>query len=224
MGVVEELLANQQIYYNERSRDWSRWIRNYMRDVEAEVDERLAVAPLVGDILELACGAGYWTEKLSRRARHVTALDGSAEMLDVLAQLGIPNLSTIHADIFAWNPPTQWDGVFFAHWLAHVPEDKFDAFWRLVDAALLPEGKVVFLDVTPAERWIEEELVVDDPKAPLTRRRLKDGRRFNVIKHFWEPDELLTRLEGLGWVGECGVLGTTRGRGFAFYELERRHG
>lgn len=217
---VDGLLAQQQVYYNERSLDWDQWIRNYMRQAAAEIDDLLAARPLDGDILDLACGTGYWTEKLSAGAKHVTAVDGSAEMLEVLRRRGLPNVSTLQADLFAWNPPTQWDGVFFAHWLAHVPEDRFDGFWRTVDAALLPGGQVVVVDVTPTERSIEEE-VVDDPDLPITRRRLKDGRRFDVVKRYWEPDRLLARLDGQGWTGEAHVVAGDRDAAFAVYRLHR---
>jgi demethylmenaquinone methyltransferase/2-methoxy-6-polyprenyl-1,4-benzoquinol methylase len=34
-----------------------------------------------GDVLELACGPGMWTEHLLRHAASVTAVDGAPEML-----------------------------------------------------------------------------------------------------------------------------------------------
>jgi SAM-dependent methyltransferase len=218
---TDALLTKQQDYYRNRARDWDQWIRHYMREVEGDFDELLAAGPLEGDVLELACGTGYWTARLSEIASYVTALDGSDEMLEVLRRRELPNVTTLRADLFTWNPPTQWDGVFFAHWLAHVPDDHFDDFWRVVDAALLPGGHVVFVDVTPAERRIEEE-IVDDEAVPITRRRLKDGRRFDVVKRFWEPDELMARLAHLGWTGEFRLVGSDRARGFAYYDLERR--
>jgi trans-aconitate methyltransferase len=139
-------------------------------------------------------------------------LDGSAEMLEMLQRRKLPNVAALQVDLFSWNPPTQWDGVFFAHWLAHVPEERFDDFWQTVDSALLPGGSVVVIDVTPAERWIEEELV-EYPCAPVIRRRLKDGRRFDVVKRYWEPDDLLERLAKLGWAGRAQLVGADCDRG-----------
>jgi SAM-dependent methyltransferase len=220
MADLDSLIEGQRVYYGHRARDWDQWIRNYMRGTEAEFDEILAASPLDGDILEMACGTGYWTEKLSRIARHVTALDASSDMLDVLQSRGLANVAALRADLFSWNPPTQWDGVFFAHWLAHVPDERFEHFWQVVDAALLPGGHVVCVDVTPAEKRIEEE-IVEDGAIPITRRRLKDGRRFDVVKKYWEPDELLARMSRLGWVGHYGLVGADRGLGFAYYDLER---
>jgi demethylmenaquinone methyltransferase/2-methoxy-6-polyprenyl-1,4-benzoquinol methylase len=107
-----------------------------------------------------------------------------------------------------------------AHWLAHVPEERLKAFWSVVDAALLPSGKVIVVDVSEAEKRIEED-VRDDFGMPLTRRRLKDGRRFDVVKKYWQPEELLAQLAGLGWSGTATPVGLDRGYGFVYYLLER---
>lgn len=217
---MSELLTKQLEYYDARAADWGGWIAHYMGPVEHEVDAMLSRIGLDGDVLDMACGTGYWTAKLAARAHSVTALDGSAEMLSRLAS-NASNVHTLQADLFHWNPPTQWDSVFFAHWLAHVPEDLFDQFWSVVDGALLPGGNVVVVDVAPEEKRIEEELLELD-SVPMTRRRLKDGRRFDVVKRYWEPDELLARLEPLGWVGTGTKIGEEDGQGFVVWELGRK--
>lgn len=217
---IKKMLVDQQAYYSYRAEDWNQWIRNYMRPVQDEVDQLIRDSPLYGDILEMACGTGFWTARLSEIAHSVTAVDGSVEMLHKIRSREFSNVDTIHADLFSWNPPTQWDAVFFAHWIAHVPDSHFDDFWSIVDAALLPDGHVAIVDVTPAEKRIEEDLR-DDRTWPVTRRRLKDGRKFNVIKKFWEPDDLMKRINSLGWSGTATPVGADRGYGFVYYLLHR---
>jgi hypothetical protein len=34
---------------------------------------------------------------------------------------------------------------------------------------------------------------------PAARRTLADGTRFDIVKVFWSPDELETRIRALGW-------------------------
>lgn len=220
MVELDQLLADQQDYYRGRAADWGQWIAHYMGPVESEFDRLLSEGPLHGDVLDMACGTGYWTERLCRMAHSVTALDGSREMLDRIGERGLGNVDTIQADLFRWNPPTQWDGAFMAHWLAHVPEERLAAFWGVVDAAVLPGGHVVVVDVTEAEKRIEED-VRDDNGVPLTRRRLKDGRKFDVVKKYWEPEQLLAQLQNMGWSGTATPVGAEQGYGFVYYELER---
>ena len=42
-----------------------------------------------------------------------------------------------------------------------------------------------------------------DLQTHVATRELGDGRRFDIVKRYWEPDELSTRLERLGWVVEA---------------------
>src|SRR5206468_2884444 len=56
-----------------------------------------------GDVLELACGSGVWTERLQRSAASVTAVDAAPEMLararTRLASSG--SVRFVEADLFS---------------------------------------------------------------------------------------------------------------------------
>ena len=39
----------------------------------------------------------------------------------------------------------------------------------------------------------------DDPDRGVSRRRLRDGRRYEIVKVYWWPDELHARLRTLGF-------------------------
>ena len=84
------------------------------------------------EVLELACGTGSWTAQLLRHAAHVTAVDASPEMLALArARVGDDErVAFVEADLFAWRPVRRYDVVCFGFWLSHVPDERFDAFWR----------------------------------------------------------------------------------------------
>jgi demethylmenaquinone methyltransferase/2-methoxy-6-polyprenyl-1,4-benzoquinol methylase len=73
------------------------------------------VAPIeafrpTGDVLELACGRGAWTEQLLHNATSVTGVDAAPEMLArAKARVGAYRVRFIQSDLFAWTP----DRVFF---------------------------------------------------------------------------------------------------------------
>lgn len=87
--------------------------------------------------------------------------------------------------------------MFFAHWLAHVPDDRFPAFWASVRHALRPGGVVEFVDVTEHERRLG---TVDDtgPRVAVGRS-LRDGRSFRIVKVFRGPKEPADKLADLDW-------------------------
>jgi demethylmenaquinone methyltransferase/2-methoxy-6-polyprenyl-1,4-benzoquinol methylase len=150
-----------------------------------------------GDVLELACGSGVWTERLQRLAASVTAVDGAPEMLArARTRLGSSaSVQIVEADLFSWHPTRRYDAVFFGFWISHVPEDSFELFWNLVDEALEPDGCVFFFD----DNHRTDVELVEGIHSPIIQRKLKDGTPFRVIKIPYESGELERRLRALNW-------------------------
>ncbi len=154
-----------------------------------------------GSVLELACGPGTWTRRLLRHADGVTAVDASAEMIDIAAvrvkeQHTKPQrVRFVQADVFEWRPDRRYDVVFFGFWLSHVPPERFAAFWSLVDDCLRPGGRVCFVD--DAHRTGEE--LIEGEDSPVIQRRLTDGTAYRIVKVPYRPEELQQQLDGLGW-------------------------
>jgi demethylmenaquinone methyltransferase/2-methoxy-6-polyprenyl-1,4-benzoquinol methylase len=203
MNDLDALLAEQAAYYRARAPE-------YVEDggvdgVTPETQEATAAAITAaldaatpfGDVLELACGPGTFTAELSDRATSVTALDASPEMLEIAAARTAPraNIRFARADLFDWTPNRRYDFVFFGFWLSHVPAERFDSFWATVASALTPGGRVMFVD--DGHRTPEE--LVEGVESPTIERRLRDGRRFRVVKVALEPETLERALRELGW-------------------------
>ena len=150
-----------------------------------------------GDVLELACGSGVWTERLERFAASVTAVDGAPEMLArARARLGSEgSVRFVEADLFSWRPTRRYDSVFFGFWISHVPEERFEPFWNLVDEALDREGTVFFFD----DNYRADVELVEGVYSPIVRRELNDGTPFRVVKIPHEPAQLERRLRALNW-------------------------
>ncbi|HEX5265372.1 MAG TPA: class I SAM-dependent methyltransferase [Acidimicrobiales bacterium] len=109
-----------------------------------------------------------------------------------------PRIVNVEADVFDWVPEHRHDLVFFGMWLSHVPPPAFERFWEKVKSCLAPGGRVVFVDEDHRASG-----VVDDPRlvegVPVVRRVLADGREYDVVKVFWNVEELEDRLGRLGW-------------------------
>ncbi len=150
-----------------------------------------------GDVLELACGSGMWTERLARTAASVTAVDGAPEMLALARDRVGPSATVrfVEADLFYWRPDRRYDAVWFGFWISHVPEERFESFWARVAEALAPGGRVFFFDDN--HRTDEEQ--VEGAASPIVERRLRDGTRFRVVKIPYQPQQLEQRLRALGW-------------------------
>jgi trans-aconitate methyltransferase len=149
-----------------------------------------------GNVLELACGPGAWTEHLLRHATGVTAVDAASEMLArARARVGDDRVRFVQADLFAWTPDRRYDVVFFGSWISHVPQDRFESFWSLVADCLRPSGRVFFID--DAYRTPDE--LIDGESSSTIRRRLNDGTAYRAVKVPYRPADLEDRLRRLGW-------------------------
>lgn len=202
---VERLLSEQRRYYGARAPEYDDWWfrraryaldaesrEGWFADVAAVESELERFAPR-GDVLELAAGTGNWTRQLARYADRVTAVDAVPEVLALnRAKLGAA-VDYVLADVFAWEPPRAFDVCFFAFWLSHVPSERFEAFWRLVERALKPDGRVFVVD----NAHLGEYTVRVD--AEVVRRSLSDGREFEIVERFWTPAEFQRELAALGW-------------------------
>jgi SAM-dependent methyltransferase len=191
MDTGDDLLAEQAAYYRAAVDEYA-VDEDAARDLAGALD-RFGPA---GDVLELACGPGVWTEQLLRTADSVTAVDASPEMLDrARARVGAARVRFVQADLFAWEIQDEYDFVFFGFWLSHVPPDRFDRFWAMVRDCLKPSGRVFFVDDNARS---PEELVFGE-ESSVIERRLKDGTAHRAVKVPHQPADLQARLQDLGW-------------------------
>jgi demethylmenaquinone methyltransferase/2-methoxy-6-polyprenyl-1,4-benzoquinol methylase len=200
---VRSLLASQRTYYDERAEDYGDRSKPSDRKVRGLMDPSLDRAVVdefqpVGRVLEFACGTGFFTSELVRYADSVTAVDASPRMLAIAeSRVHDRKVTYVASDIFEWRPDGSYDAVFFGHWLSHVPPPVFDDFWAIVRDSLAPGGRVAFVEEDDRAADYDDVYPIDD--VPAARRRLADGREFEIVKVFWRPEELEERLRSSGW-------------------------
>jgi demethylmenaquinone methyltransferase/2-methoxy-6-polyprenyl-1,4-benzoquinol methylase len=215
----KKLLDEQLTYYRARAGEYDEWFlrtgrydrgpahrAEWFAEVAA-VEAALREAGPRGEALELACGTGLWTRHLVSIADRVTAVDGSPEVIALNRErVGSDRVDYVVADIFAWRPERPFDFVLFAFWMSHVPPARFEAFWTLVRRALRPGGRVFFVDSLAEQgATARDQAPLDD--SGVARRRLNDGREFDIVKVYYEPASLEQRLRGLGWTGRVRASG-----------------
>jgi SAM-dependent methyltransferase len=221
MSIPEErIIEEQKAYYRSRAAEYDEWfLRQGRYDYgaefrarwDAEVGQVRAALERFGPcgrVLELACGTGWWTEELARWAGRITAVDASDEVLELnRRRVGHEKVERVRSDIFALRPEGEYDAVFFSFWLSHVPPERFEPFWEMVGQALAPGGRVFFVDSLRTELSTAKDHVLPDEDEVIATRKLNDGRRFRIVKIFYDPSELRSRLHALGWKMEVTTTG-----------------
>jgi demethylmenaquinone methyltransferase/2-methoxy-6-polyprenyl-1,4-benzoquinol methylase len=214
------LLSEQRTFYRQRAPEYDEWWQHLgryhrgedrARHWDQQIEEVAAALERFGpgdDVLELAGGTGWWTERLARTAESLTVVDSSPEVLDINRdRVGPrPNLSYVVADLFEWRPERLYEVVFFSFWLSHVPRARFGSFWHLVGSCIRPGGRVFLIDNRRDATPNTVDPYVFAEANDVQRRRLNDGSEHRVVKIFYEPDELARRLKAEGW--EADIAGT----------------
>ena len=210
----EGLLDEQRAFYRARAPEYDEWWQRrgrYDRGSElakewdrqvAQIEAALDTFNATGDVLEMAGGTGWWTQRLARTAGRLTVLDASPETLDLNRQrVGRADVDYVVTDLFTWQPQRTYDVVFFSFWLSHVPRSRFLSFWALVRSCLAPEGRVFLIDnrndTEPNPENKDPYVIHYGPDLHL--RRLYDGSQYRVVKVMYEPDELQSLLDDQGW-------------------------
>jgi demethylmenaquinone methyltransferase/2-methoxy-6-polyprenyl-1,4-benzoquinol methylase len=153
-----------------------------------------------GRVLELACGTGLWSRELARFADTLTLVDSSPEVLAINAsRVEHPRVERIQASIFDWQPTGQYDVVYFSFWLSHVPLERFESFWSMVQGCLAPGGRVFFIDSLYDERSTARDHQLHGSAVTVVNRLLNDGRAYRIVKIFYRPADLEQRIAQLGW-------------------------
>ena len=95
MKSENQILDEQIQYYKKRAPEYDEWFfrqdryflgeehkAKWFAEIEI-VDKALRDSRPSGNVLELACGTGVWTEKLMKRADKLTAVDASIEAIEL---------------------------------------------------------------------------------------------------------------------------------------------
>lgn len=149
------------------------------------------------DVLEVACGTGYWTRHMAKSARHIFAFDINEEVLEIARRkdYGACRVSFRKADAYSF------DGVavdctagFHGFWWSHIPKQRIAAFLQRFHAHLPPGAPVVMIDNMYVEGSNTPIARTDENGNTYQMRQLKDGSTYEVLKNFPPPEELRKTL------------------------------
>lgn len=181
-------------YYARRAAEYDTLYNRPERQADlARLEAALAAAAGGHDVLEMACGTGWWTERMARSARTLTAFDPCPEMLErARARAYPPGKVRLRAgDGFRLEEiGGSYSLVVAAFLWSHIPRREIAVFLDGI-ARRFPEGvRVLFTDNRFAEGSSTPLSRRDDYGNTWQRRRLADGSEFEIVKNFPTPEEL----------------------------------
>jgi len=188
-------------YYDRRA--WG-YEAIYRRDDPVRQSEQAAIAAAMKerlegrDVLEIACGTGFWTQVIADTARHVVAVDASPEMLAVARQKGLPSGKVVfrHADAYALEKiPGAFDAGVANFWLSHIPRARMTDFLTGFHKRL-GTGAVVFMaDNVYVPGMGGVLLAPPGSEDTFKLRQLSDGSTHRILKNYYDARTLRGLVE-----------------------------
>jgi demethylmenaquinone methyltransferase/2-methoxy-6-polyprenyl-1,4-benzoquinol methylase len=183
-----------QDYYARRAGEYERIYDKPERQSElAWLRERIPEIFSGRTVLEVACGTGYWTQFIARRARHVHACDINESVLEIAREKPIaPGRATFFkADaITLQGVPRDCDAAFAGFWWSHVKKGELALFVKELSLKLQPGSRVAILDNSYAEGSSTPVSRRDAEGNTYQMRKLANGEQYEVLKNFPSALEL----------------------------------
>src|SRR5262245_58373338 len=174
-------------YYAQRAQEYERIYDKPERQADLAALRKMLRDQVNGhDVLEVACGTGYWTEVIAGTAASVVAVDINREVIEIARTKNFPkhNVTIEQQDFYRLSLASDRFTVgLAAFWWSHVPKRRLDDFLLQFHRSLQPNALVVFIDnrfvagsSTPIAR-------VDDEGNFYQARTLDNGVRYDVMKN-----------------------------------------
>ncbi|MCJ7625845.1 MAG: class I SAM-dependent methyltransferase [Anaerolineaceae bacterium] len=213
-------------YYAKRASEYERIYQKPERQANLKRLQWILSEAFAGfDLLEIACGTGYWTQFASRSAKSILATDFNEEVLSIAREkdYGDCPVRFVKSDAFVMD---EVDGSFsaalIAFWWSHVPRSKLDDFLQLLHSKLSRGAAIIMLD----NRYVDGSSTplsrTDDGGNTYQMRKLSDGSKYEVLKNFPTPTEFTERIEPMAkdckfmeldyyWLAQYTLKDTCRG-------------
>ncbi len=142
------------------------------------------------DVLEIACGTGYWTAVVGATAKSVLAIDINESVIAAARSRcsHMPNITFQVDDAYLLRGVRRTFNAAFAHWWwSHIPKSRIRDFITTLHRRLEPGALVIFADQLPYDC---PDRRLDSEGNSLETRTLPDGRKFEIVKNFPSANEL----------------------------------
>lgn len=194
MSLADDVVENMRAYYAKRAAYYERVYHRPERQTDLRAMETWLSARLAArQVLEVACGTGWWTPHGARHCAHWLATDANPETIAVAQTKPLPpgkvEFSVLDAYTLDGLEGRPFDAAFAGCWWSHVPLAHLVPWLDLLHSKLAAGARVVMLDnrfLQPGQHPITRR---DADGNTYQQRTLDDGSEHEVLKNFPTRDQ-----------------------------------
>ncbi len=151
------------------------------------------------NVLEIACGTGYWTEINAATAKSILATDVNPSVVSIARKklAHCPHVDFQVADAYSLDGIASGFSAAFSHWWwSHIPKSHLGHFLSALHSKLRHGAFVLFVDQLP-DAYEGRNRRYDAEGNVIEERILNDGRKFEIVKNFPDEQEIQNALSGI---------------------------
>lgn len=203
-----DIVQDMAAYYAQRAATYERVYFKPERQTDLRTLEAALPAMFEGrDVLEIACGTGWWTPHGARDAARWLATDLNPGTMAIARTKALPAcVRFATADAYALDTPEvagPFTAAFAGCWWSHVPLQRLAGWLAKLHTRLAPGARVVFLDNSYVQTSSTPISRTDAAGNTYQQRTLDDGSVHEVLKNFPTPEQAQTllgpRAHGVHW-------------------------
>jgi SAM-dependent methyltransferase len=186
-------------YYKDRAKEYEEIYFKPERQGELKKITGLLQKLFFGkEVLEIACGTGYWTERISQTAKSIIATDLNDSVLEIAKSKNFikNNVKFQEQDLFSYQPGIKFESLFGGFIRSHIKLQELDKFIETINSFVNFNGTVVLLDNNYVEGSSHTITNKDKSGNTYQTRKLKDGLFHLVLKNFPSEEFILEKLVG----------------------------
>lgn len=195
-------------YYHDRAKEYDKVYLNPAEQTDLQTATQLFQTLFCQKtVLEIACGTGYWTDRIAKTAAAVHAIDANKQMIEIAkGRINADNVVFHVADMYALMPEKKYDGLFGGFIWSHIPLQDLDRFVDTLQNWLMPGSILVFIDSNYVENTYHDKKNIaqtDEYGNTYQMRTLESGASYLVLKNFPACDFLLQKLSRIATEIAC---------------------
>ena len=175
-------------YYSRRAKEYDKIYEKPERQEDLETVRGILRKQFVEhDVLEIACGTGFWTAVIANVAKGIAAIDVSDEVLEIAKNrlAGSAKVSFHKEDAYRLTYPRgSFSAGFAGFWFSHVPVKKRKMFFEVLHGKLRKGGLFMMIDNRYVEGSNHPITDWDEEGNSYQTRKLDNGREYKVLKNF----------------------------------------
>lgn len=202
-------------YYRDRAKEYEEiyeWRDPHRQEEQDLMEKTLKEVFKDRRVLDIGCGTGYWTQRISDTAENIVGIDINETVLEIARrkEYGCPTEYKV-MDAYDMDFSEKFTGTLATFMLSHVPREDISSWLEHVHRFLEPGAMVFIADNTYIEGIGGRLETKPDYPNTYKLRTLNDGTQHLIVKNYFTIEELVEYFSACGkgideknvYMGKC---------------------